>query len=78
MTSSSRLKHIWQKIITCMLLIIRNVCSTATREWLTTLIVINAAGDISPPMVVYKYKRIPAGGMGYSESGWMNGVVFYE
>ena len=48
---------------------------------------VNAAGDIPPPMAVFKYKRIPFAlgrkmpkdfGMGCSESGWMTGEVFYE
>ncbi|XP_050499973.1 uncharacterized protein LOC126880248 isoform X2 [Diabrotica virgifera virgifera] len=47
----------------------------------------NAAGKLAPPMVIFKYERIPKElalsvpeewGIGRSESGWMTGATFYE
>lgn len=64
-----------------------NVTNNDDKECLTTLITVNAVGDNLPPMVVYKYKRIPFSlarkmpkgwGMGCSDSGWMNGEIFFE
>lgn len=57
------------------------------KECLTVLMTGNAAGDMSPPMVIFKYQRIPreivlsvphSWGIGRSESGWMTGETFYE
>lgn len=60
------------------------------KENLTVLVTANAAGDLGPPMIVFKYERIPAHiaqsvynvdktwGIGRSESGWMCGSTFYE
>lgn len=54
---------------------------------LTVLLTANAAGEIAPPMIVYKYNRIPqqlAEAMpadwciGKSENGWMTQETFYE
>lgn len=57
------------------------------KECLTVLITGNAAGHLAPPMVVFKYERIPKElalsvpgewGIGKSESGWMTGETFFE
>lgn len=54
---------------------------------ITVLINANAAGELAPPMVVFKYERVPPGiirqfpgewGLGKSESGWMKREKFYE
>lgn len=55
------------------------------KECLTTLVTCNADGKVLPPMIIYKYKRIPkhiadkvpdTWGIGRSESGWMTGETF--
>lgn len=47
----------------------------------------SAAGDITPPMVIYPYKRLPSDilnsvpddwGVGCSDNGWMKNHLFYE
>ncbi|XP_030751725.1 jerky protein homolog-like [Sitophilus oryzae] len=57
------------------------------KECLTVLVTGNAAGQIPPPMVVFRYDRIPKEiamsipenwGIGKSESGWMTGETFFE
>lgn len=57
------------------------------KENLTVLITGNAAGELAPPMVVYRYTRVPAviyetapkeWGIGKSEKGWMTCELFYE
>lgn len=57
------------------------------KENLTVLVTANAAGKLAPPMVIFKYERIPSHialsinkrwGIGRSESGWMCGPTFYE
>ncbi|KAJ8959569.1 hypothetical protein NQ314_006218 [Rhamnusium bicolor] len=64
-----------------------NVGTNDEKENLTVLVTANAAGELSPPMVVFKYERIPSHiahsinkswGIGRSESGWMCGPTFYE
>lgn len=57
------------------------------KECITVLVTTNAAGHMAPPCVVFKYKRIPieiansdppSWGIGKSETGWMNGALFFE
>lgn len=57
------------------------------KECLTVLVMANAAGKLAPPMVIFKYDRVPRDiaesvpddwGIGKSESGWMNGATFFE
>lgn len=64
-----------------------NHISTDEKDNLTTLINVNAAGMFVPPMIVFKYERIPPHitnlmppefGIAKSESGWMTGATFYE
>lgn len=54
---------------------------------LTVLLTANAEGEIAPPMVVYRYNRIPqiiaesfpsTWAIGKSENGWMTHELFYE
>ena len=61
-----------------------NVC-TSDKECYTALIGGNAAGQLLPIMIVYKYERIPARIaelfpdefiIGKSESGWMTSETF--
>lgn len=57
------------------------------KENLTTLFIVNAKGQMAPPMIVYWYKRlpysvtskIPSGwSVGTTEKGWMTAESFYE
>ena len=57
------------------------------KENLTVLVTANANGNLAPPMIVFRYERIPGyisssvnpkWGIGRSESGWMCGPTFYE
>ncbi|KAF6217229.1 hypothetical protein GE061_001583 [Apolygus lucorum] len=57
------------------------------KECITVLVTANAAGQFAPPLLVFKYERIPSEildgvdpsfGIGKSESGWMTGATFYE
>ncbi|KAJ8909255.1 hypothetical protein NQ315_010869 [Exocentrus adspersus] len=57
------------------------------KECLTVLMTGNAAGIVAPPMIIFKYERIPrdlalsvpsSWGIGKSESGWMTGETFFE
>ncbi|XP_071578860.1 uncharacterized protein [Temnothorax nylanderi] len=57
------------------------------KECLTVLFMVNAAGVMVPPMVMYWYQRIPASvvrnvpkgwSIGISERGWMTAETFYE
>lgn len=56
------------------------------KENLTVLVTGNAARDVAPPMVVYRYKRTPESiaattpkgwGIGCPENGWMTSDTFY-
>lgn len=47
----------------------------------------SAVGDISPPVIIYPYKRLPANivnsapkkyGIGTSDTGWMKEATFYK
>lgn len=57
------------------------------KECLTVLVTGNANGELAPPLIVFKYTRIPQGlaesvpehwGIGKSETGWMTGPLFFE
>lgn len=57
------------------------------KECLTVLLTGNAGGELAPPMIVFKYERIPkdlamsvpsSWGIGKSANGWMCGETFYE
>lgn len=57
------------------------------KENITTLLTANAAGQLAPPMVVFRYQRIPLyiaeavpshWAIGRSENGWMTQELFYE
>lgn len=56
------------------------------KECYTVLVTANAAGQVAPPMVIFRYKRIPFDlsssipkhwGVGTSESGWMTADTFF-
>lgn len=56
-------------------------------EGCTVLFTGNAAGDLAPPFVLYKFKRLPSAivaafpkdwAIGKSDSGWMTSETFYE
>nr|CAI5845243.1 unnamed protein product [Callosobruchus analis] len=60
---------------------------TSDKDNVTTLIAVNAAGLIAPPLTIYKFKRLPktyataapeGWGVGTSDSGWMQSKEFYE
>ncbi|XP_074106388.1 uncharacterized protein LOC141532112 [Cotesia typhae] len=63
------------------------VVNTNDKENITTLFMVNAAGDMVPPMIVYPYQRIPHNVskdvpngwfVSGSTSGWMTAEHFYE
>lgn len=63
------------------------VVNADDKECLTVLITGNANGDVSPPLICFKYERIPQDlvaempnkwGIGKSANGWMTGEVFFE
>ncbi|XP_030751032.1 uncharacterized protein LOC115878626 [Sitophilus oryzae] len=54
---------------------------------LTVMFTFSAAGEVTPPMIIFPYKRIPAQvsnsvpgewGVGCSDNGWMKNENFYE
>lgn len=64
-----------------------DVSASSDKENITTLFTVNAAGEILPPLTVYKYERLPKScvdaappgwGIGKTENGWMTYVTFYE
>lgn len=64
-----------------------NAGTNDEKENLTVLVTASAAGEFAPPMIIFKYERIPSHialsvnkswGIGRSESGWMCGPTFYE
>lgn len=57
------------------------------KECITVLVTGNAAGEMAPPLICWKYERFPheivfsmplGWGLGKSSSGWMTGEVFFE
>ncbi|KAG5883196.1 hypothetical protein JTB14_013903 [Gonioctena quinquepunctata] len=63
-----------------------NAGTNDEKDNLTVLVTANAAGELGPPMIIFKYERIPghialsvdkSWGIGRSESGWMCGSTFY-
>lgn len=63
------------------------VVNADEKECLTVLLTANAAGHVAPPMVIFKYERIPKEiaasvpghwGLGKSETGWMTRETFFE
>lgn len=57
------------------------------KECVTLLLTANSLGTIAPPMVIFKYDRVPSTvvnempqnwSLGRSDSGWMTGQTFYE
>ena len=64
-----------------------DVFTSSDKENITTLFTVNAAGEIAPPLTVFKYERLPQAclakappgwGIGKSENGWMTYIAFYE
>lgn len=64
-----------------------NYVQNDDKECQTVLFCGNARGDLVPPMVMFKYARIPASvatrmpkgwGIGRSDNGWMTAISFYE
>jgi hypothetical protein len=54
---------------------------------ITVMFTFSASGDVTPPMVIYAYKRLPSDilksvpdewGLGCSDNGWMKNQLFYE
>ncbi len=67
--------------------IVHSVSGNNDKENITTLICANAAGEMPPPMIVFKYERVPlivaksvpkTWGIGRSDNGWMTCATFYE
>ena len=64
-----------------------NFTPNAENECLTVLFSANAAGTVAPPMILFKYERIPAAisasipdswEIGKTETGWTTGESFFE
>ena len=58
-----------------------------TKENVTVIFTFAASGKITPPMIIYSYKRFPQNirdsvpnewGISISDNGWMTKEVFYE
>lgn len=54
---------------------------------ITVMFTFSACGDVTPPMIIYAYKRLPTEivksvpetwGIGCSDNGWMKNHLFYE
>lgn len=54
---------------------------------ITVMFSFSASGDVTPPMIIYPYKRMPSDiiksvpedwGIGRSDNGWMKAELFYE
>lgn len=63
------------------------IINSDEKECLTVLITGNASGDVCPPMIIFRYERIPKDiaasvpetwGIGKSDTGWMTGETFFE
>ena len=61
--------------------------ATNDKENITTLFTVNAAGEFTTPLTVFKYHRIPRAciesapknwGIGKTENSWMTSESFYE
>lgn len=64
-----------------------NINSNSDKDNVTVSICVNAIGEMAPPLIIYKYVRLPAvygsslppgWSVGTSDSGWMNSETFYE
>ncbi|KAJ8971514.1 hypothetical protein NQ314_000656 [Rhamnusium bicolor] len=64
-----------------------DITTTSEKENVTTLITVNAEGEIAPSLTIFKYDRLPAAvsnaappgwGIGKSDSGWMQSETFFE
>nr|XP_053616420.1 uncharacterized protein LOC128678701 [Plodia interpunctella] len=64
-----------------------NIDSNNSKECITVMFTFSASGETCPPMVVYKYQRIPqkvaegiptGWGVGRSDNGWMTSELFFE
>lgn len=64
-----------------------DVVSSSEKDNVTTLITVNAAGLIAPPLTIFKFKRLPKQyvsaapkhwSIGISDSGWMQSKQFFE
>lgn len=64
-----------------------DVSAASAKDCITTLLMVNAAGEQSQPLVLYPYERLPGAisdqapsgwGIGKSPNGWMTGENFYE
>lgn len=64
-----------------------NIDSNNSKECITVMFTFSASGETCPPMVVYKYQRIPQKvaegipdewGVGRSDNGWMTSELFFK
>ncbi|KAK9702367.1 hypothetical protein QE152_g29998 [Popillia japonica] len=47
-----------------------DITSTSEKENVTTLITVNAEGQMAPPLTMYKYNRLPNAVIEAAPSGW--------
>lgn len=61
--------------------------ASSDKENVTTSFTVSAAGEIAPPLTVFKYERLPQAcvdkapsgwGVVKTENGWMTSAAFYE
>ncbi|XP_033223648.1 uncharacterized protein LOC117177211 [Belonocnema kinseyi] len=66
---------------------VHNLAKSNDKECLISMFTANAAGNLAPPMVMFRYQRTPYSittsipddwAHGNSENGWMNGRTFYD
>lgn len=64
-----------------------DITSTSEKDNVTTLITVNALGELAPPLTIFKYDRLPRAvieaapsnwGIGKSDTGWMQSENFFE
>lgn len=64
-----------------------DISTNSDKDNVTVSICVNAIGEMAPPLVVYKYIRLPIlygsalppnWSIGTSETGWMNSETFFE
>lgn len=64
-----------------------DITSTSEKDNVTTLMAVNAAGQMAPPLTIFKYDRLPKSvlevapinwSIGKSDSGWMQSEQFFE